>query len=280
MNLSDMSNGHIYVATTKAYPGLVKIGFTTQSPKRRIRQFSTGSPLPFELEYSAAVRNAYSVEQAVHALLAGARVNERREFFKVTIQEAVEAIHQVSEEVRHRDAFAKEQARYRHALAEARATLKANEIWFLSATLSSSAWVAPIIILLPTLLSILFVGFDFHIFQEWHPGIELSGIVFVVLWSFVLWVVFGLMLGLIFWVIVGRVVEFIDILANRAELNALAAELAQQYLVKLEDLPLPKDGVLRLLLRLLPLPRLLLRCCFTWEVFCLSILFTLWAFAR
>jgi hypothetical protein len=77
-------SGHIYIATNAGLRGLVKIGFTTQSPAKRVAQFSTGAPHPFVLAYCAPVANPRRIEQAVHAYLAPKRVNKGREFFAVT----------------------------------------------------------------------------------------------------------------------------------------------------------------------------------------------------
>ena len=54
---SASSEGYVYVATNPAMPNMVKIGSTTQSdPQSRITSlFTTSVPVPFELEYAAAV---------------------------------------------------------------------------------------------------------------------------------------------------------------------------------------------------------------------------------
>jgi hypothetical protein len=223
--------GHIYVATTDAHPGMVKIGFTTQSPEKRIQQFATGSPQPFRLAYSASVTNPRKVEQAVHSSLDRFRVNDQREFFYVTIKQAVAAIHYVSEEVRYHD-----------ALVEAQAMLKAKEEWllgnvvFLRRRLPLRIQIAGVLIalLIPATNLAILSGFSMHL-----TGNGLGAL-------------FGWLLGaLLFpigWVVAAIIATGFDVLTNRHELGLLAAALARQHRLKPEDLPLPKDGLLRLLL--------------------------------
>jgi hypothetical protein len=117
-------SGHIYIATNAGLRGLVKIGFTTQSPAKRVAQFSTGAPHPFVLAYCAPVANPRRIEQAVHAYLAPKRVNKGREFFAVTVEQAINTIRSLSEEVRRRDALAAAEAKQRDALAAAEAKRK------------------------------------------------------------------------------------------------------------------------------------------------------------
>jgi hypothetical protein len=210
------AKGHVYIAVTEAHPGLVKIGFTTRSPEKRIQQFSTGSPVPFRLAYSAPVGNPRGVEQAVHAALHRFRVNQQREFFSVTVQEAITAIHRISEEVRRRD----EEIRYRDAVAVAQATLKHKERW-----LGEDRWSTPVMLIawmIGLLISSAFFGPDL-----WVALMPTS-------WGF----------AIVASVILGNC----DALTNRQELTLLAVELAQQHRVKIDDLPLPKDGLLRFLL--------------------------------
>jgi hypothetical protein len=109
-------SGHIYIATNAGLRGLVKIGFTTQSPAKRVAQFSTGAPHPFVLAYCAPVANPRRIEQAVHAYLAPKRVNKGREFFAVTVEQAINTIRSLSEEVRRRDELAAAEAKRKRQL--------------------------------------------------------------------------------------------------------------------------------------------------------------------
>ena len=78
--------GYVYVATNPAMPNLVKIGSTTQDdPKSRITSlFTTSVPVPFELEYAAAIADdPVRVERALHRAFEPQRLHPKREFFKV-----------------------------------------------------------------------------------------------------------------------------------------------------------------------------------------------------
>ena len=69
-----------------AMPNMVKIGSTAQhDPQTRITAlFTTSVPLPFELEYAAAIAgDPVRVERALHQAFAPQRLHPKREFFKV-----------------------------------------------------------------------------------------------------------------------------------------------------------------------------------------------------
>lgn len=81
----------VYVLTNSAMPGLVKIGFTTQTDANlRISQlYTTGVPVPFNLEFACNVQNAEEVERALHEAFAPNRINPRREFFQINPEQAI-----------------------------------------------------------------------------------------------------------------------------------------------------------------------------------------------
>ena len=96
---------------------------------RRLQEIETYLK-PSELdEGRAPVANPRRIEQAVHAYLAPKRVNKRREFFAVTVEQAINTIRSLSEEVRRRDELAAAEARYRNTLTAAKAALAAKENW-------------------------------------------------------------------------------------------------------------------------------------------------------
>jgi hypothetical protein len=85
---------YVYVMTNESMPGAVKIG-KANDPERRVQELtgSTSSPLPFELAHTVFVgERAYDVEQAAHKRLGKARVNPKREYFKVSPVEAYKAV--------------------------------------------------------------------------------------------------------------------------------------------------------------------------------------------
>jgi T5orf172 domain len=75
----------VYVLINAAMPGLVKIGITNGDVASRLRQLDTTStPLPFECFYAAEVRDAATVERAIHTAFGDHRVRQNREFFKIS----------------------------------------------------------------------------------------------------------------------------------------------------------------------------------------------------
>jgi hypothetical protein len=72
-------------------PGLVKIGNTTQDDanSRIVQLYTTGVPVPFELEYACKVQNAEEVERALHVAFSPQRINPKREFFKIDPEQAI-----------------------------------------------------------------------------------------------------------------------------------------------------------------------------------------------
>lgn len=84
----------IYVLINESMPGLVKIGLTTDSVESRITQLSahSGVPLPFECYFAAEVKDCAKLEKTLHQLFSEARVNPKREFFKIDPEKVVLAI--------------------------------------------------------------------------------------------------------------------------------------------------------------------------------------------
>ena len=85
--------GYIYVLDNVGIPDLVKIGYTCNSAFDRAKQLSTTSvPYPFKVRYLARVRKPDKVEKDVHKLLNLKRINDSREFFEVSVEQAINAI--------------------------------------------------------------------------------------------------------------------------------------------------------------------------------------------
>ncbi len=84
------TDGYIYCLSNPLYEGIYKVGMTKNDPYTRMRQlYSTGVPLPFNLEFAKKVDNCYEQEQSLHKILSndGKRINKKREFFKVSKEE-------------------------------------------------------------------------------------------------------------------------------------------------------------------------------------------------
>ncbi len=81
----------VYVLSNPAMPGIVKIGRTaSDDAKARIAQlYSTGVPVPFQLEYACKVWNGTQVERALHIAFGPNRVNPKREFFQIDPEQAI-----------------------------------------------------------------------------------------------------------------------------------------------------------------------------------------------
>jgi hypothetical protein len=84
----------IYVLSNPSMPGLLKIGYTKNSPEERAQQISnaTGVATPFKVEYVFKCHEGQFLEEEVHNYLDSHRVANNREFFKLKLHEAVEAI--------------------------------------------------------------------------------------------------------------------------------------------------------------------------------------------
>ena len=92
------SKGYVYVLSNPTMDGLLKIGYSQDPNQRRIELNTTGVPRPFVMEYCLAVANAGKVEREVHKSLRNSRLSMKREFFRTTINDAVDEIRRVSQE--------------------------------------------------------------------------------------------------------------------------------------------------------------------------------------
>lgn len=94
--------GHVYILTNEAFrERYVKIGKTTRDPKTRADELSnhTGVPMAFEVAFSVETSDCHTLEKIVHERLAEKRINQRREFFEVELQEAVTLLAQLAREI-------------------------------------------------------------------------------------------------------------------------------------------------------------------------------------
>jgi hypothetical protein len=83
-----MMAGMVYVLTNAAMPGMVKIGMTDANERVRMDQlYTTGVPVPFDCAVAKRVENAVGLERALHVAFGPNRVNPRREFFNVSVEQ-------------------------------------------------------------------------------------------------------------------------------------------------------------------------------------------------
>lgn len=92
---------YIYVLSNDTMPGLLKIGFTKNKPSERVKQINsaTGVAEDFVVEYQYPCFNAHELEQVIHKYLeqSGLRHNKKKEFFNVTLMEAVSVVEKLGE---------------------------------------------------------------------------------------------------------------------------------------------------------------------------------------
>jgi len=80
-----------------AYPGDLKIGQTGKDPEERRKDLgSTGVLQDFVLEYRALSEEYESLEKEIHRSLAAQRVRSDREFFTISVPEAINKIREIA----------------------------------------------------------------------------------------------------------------------------------------------------------------------------------------
>lgn len=85
--------GFVYVLTNDLMPGTIKVGLTSWLPEDRAKGlYTTGVPVPFEVAFRATTSRPKDVEHKAHELLRDSRVSGQREFFRVPVDEAIEAV--------------------------------------------------------------------------------------------------------------------------------------------------------------------------------------------
>ena len=91
----------VYILSNPTMPGLVKIGFTKNRPTKRAKEINaaTGVAMDFIVEWAFPCFNAHDLEKEVHAYLQseGFRVNNKKEFFNITLEQAKAVIERIGE---------------------------------------------------------------------------------------------------------------------------------------------------------------------------------------
>lgn len=80
--------GFLYVISHPNFPGMFKIGKTSKTPEARCEDLSGHLPVPCRVEHSIRVLRTTAAEAHVHRELAEFRVHPRREWFRVTVEQA------------------------------------------------------------------------------------------------------------------------------------------------------------------------------------------------
>ena len=84
----------VYCLSNPTTPGILKIGYTKKTPDERAKQISsaTGVALPYKVEWAYKCFNGEMVERMTHEKLKAFRVNNRKEFFHISLEEAKDNI--------------------------------------------------------------------------------------------------------------------------------------------------------------------------------------------
>jgi hypothetical protein len=88
-----MAEGYIYCISNSSMPNILKIGMTERHVETRLKEANASDtwrpPTPFKIEFAKKVSNVKDKEKTLHALLEKYtdRVNPRREYFRVSIEE-------------------------------------------------------------------------------------------------------------------------------------------------------------------------------------------------
>ena len=96
--------GYIYILRNKAFPDLLKIGYTFRSAKTRAKELSadTGVPYEFEVIYEVETINPEEKEELIHKRLSKYRTSKlgyQTEFFEVSYEEAKYAVDMIAKPI-------------------------------------------------------------------------------------------------------------------------------------------------------------------------------------
>lgn len=90
--------GFIYIMSVPSFQNVLKIGKTTRLPGYRAAELSssTSVPQPFVLEWHRFVeKDLDTIEARIHQELAANRINNDREFFQMTVSQAINKINEI-----------------------------------------------------------------------------------------------------------------------------------------------------------------------------------------
>lgn len=86
-----MPLGYVYILSNPSIPGLLKIGFTLQDVDQRAKELASASGVPsaFSVEYWHITDQPECKELQIHEALSKFRTSPNREFFKVSVDQAI-----------------------------------------------------------------------------------------------------------------------------------------------------------------------------------------------
>lgn len=81
--------GYVYILSNPSIKG-IKIGLTERHVIERLKELNraTGVPTPFKIEYYTDTIDCYALERAMHKYFSKKRINNRREFFRLSVWKA------------------------------------------------------------------------------------------------------------------------------------------------------------------------------------------------
>lgn len=93
-NTKEEVSGAVYVLKNEKMPGILKIGYTEGDPRERAKKLSSSEYVPsrYKLSYYENFQNPEKEERRIHISLSEKRITPRKEFFRVSIDEAKEII--------------------------------------------------------------------------------------------------------------------------------------------------------------------------------------------
>lgn len=96
--------GYVYILVNDSMPGLIKIGRTARNGSVRAKDLSnsTGIPTPFNVAFELSSEEYIGLEREMHSSLAEHRVASNREFFKCSVDEAIELLKELHSKSRER----------------------------------------------------------------------------------------------------------------------------------------------------------------------------------
>ena len=99
--------GFIYIMSNPAHSGLLKIGQTSKDPLVRRKDLSsTGVPEEFVIEYQALASDYRRQEKLIHQKLNKVRHSSKKEFFSVSVPEAINTIReQLGDKIKYEEVF-------------------------------------------------------------------------------------------------------------------------------------------------------------------------------
>ena len=85
--------GKVYILTNDCMPGIIKIGYTTQTIEERLKELdTTGVPWPFKCHFAVETDRYKEIESLLHDAFSDYRMRDNREFFKIAPERVVSAL--------------------------------------------------------------------------------------------------------------------------------------------------------------------------------------------